>query len=605
MSTNCVNNIARNGVKGIFNSKAGELLLRQVKRIPYTDAADGALLRDKKTSDAIKASMSPVVKKVQIENWQTVLETEINKDENSDIKQDYEDIKEKLDFENFQQINKKTLNKIIANLKNRHEWLNHLQDEIIEQRYLKQIFQDKLIDCFPNKKKHQSIPKYNKINLETQTNEVQKVLNDLCLNQKTFDDIKKNLGISPYEDADKYKIESIKSWYPVIEKLKTSDKYKDKLALNDILKYINYSVMEDRKLLQDAKEKNIPNAHPKNCIPFFNEELFEKANKMKGNQPFMNHYEMCYKDNIIQKYSLHYDNDGIASKTKNGFYHLDINKERKDTSDELHENELQFISSNSWCTKSFFSEQYKKLEHFYIILDQNKKVKIGSGYNSSTKFYEITDETNCINNIDANLIEEILNLYNNGELKKIKDQNLVFNLSLLVLYSIITKNNYFNKLSEIQDEDEKNKFVKAIRSSYKATLKNLNLEALTKEELIYGLMNPQSDEYINLNRVKLYLELLELDSTLDDKTIALFRNFNQERYSLNPLKEPPNYEALGFPIQNYSPKFNDYSSQSIDEELATLGYIEPYNYNYEIQNVNRFDDNPLILQMVELPPLPL
>lgn len=40
MSTNCVNNIARNGVKGIFNSKAGELLLRQVKRIPYIDAAD-------------------------------------------------------------------------------------------------------------------------------------------------------------------------------------------------------------------------------------------------------------------------------------------------------------------------------------------------------------------------------------------------------------------------------------------------------------------------------------------------------------------------------------------------------------------------------------
>ena len=46
MSTNCVNNIARNGVKGIFNSKAGELLLRQVKRIPYIDAADGALLRN-------------------------------------------------------------------------------------------------------------------------------------------------------------------------------------------------------------------------------------------------------------------------------------------------------------------------------------------------------------------------------------------------------------------------------------------------------------------------------------------------------------------------------------------------------------------------------
>ena len=48
------------------------------------------------------------------------------------------------------------------------------------------------------------------------------------------------------------------------------------------------------------------------------------------------------------------------------------------------------------------------------------------------------------------------------ELKKIKEQNLAHNLSLLVLYSITTKNNYFNKLSEIQDEDEKNKFVKEI-----------------------------------------------------------------------------------------------------------------------------------------------
>ena len=337
-ASSIASSIASNNVKQTLNSKTGELLQRQITRMPYVDVAD-RFLNDKTTSDAIKAFMLPVVKKVENKNWQTALETEFNKPENQEIKKDYEKIKENIDFAKFPEFNPKTLNKIIANLKNRQNWLNNLHDEIIEEKYLKQIFQDRLIDYFPNKNKIQSIPKYNPTNLETQKAKVKKVLADLCLNQKTFDKIKNNLGVSPYEDADVYKIESIKSWYPIIEKLKMSDKFKDTLVLNDILKYINKSVMEDRELMKEAKEKNIPNAHPKNIIPFFNEELFEKASKMKGNQPLMNRYEACYKDNIIQKYSLHYDKDGIATKTENGFYHLDLNKKRKDTSGELHENE--------------------------------------------------------------------------------------------------------------------------------------------------------------------------------------------------------------------------------------------------------------------------
>ena len=130
MSTNCVNNIARNGVKGIFNSKAGELLLRQVKRIPYIDAADGALLRDKKTSDAIKASMSPVVKKVEIENCQTVLETEINKDENAGIKEDFNKIKKSLDYSKMPVYSKDKLQEVIKNLKNRRKWLDAISNLI-------------------------------------------------------------------------------------------------------------------------------------------------------------------------------------------------------------------------------------------------------------------------------------------------------------------------------------------------------------------------------------------------------------------------------------------------------------------------------------------
>lgn len=591
MSTNRVSNIASNSVKQTLNSKTGELLQRKITRMPYVDVAD-RFLNDKKTSDAIKASMLPVVKKVENKNWQTALETEFNKPENQEIKKDYEKIKANIDFAKFPKFNPKTLNKIIANLKNRQDWLNNLHDEIIEEKYLKQIFQDRLIDCFPNKNKIQSIPKYNPTNFETQKNNIKTTLEELAQNEETFQIIKKDLCLGENAKADEYKEYSLETWYPLINELKKSDKFEDTLVLNDILKYINKSVMEDRKLIQEAKEKNIPNANPKNIIPFFNEELFEKASKMKGNQPFMNHYETCYKDNIIQKYSLHYDKDGIATKTENGFYHLDLNKKRKDTSGELHENELQFISPDSWCTKSFNSKQYKELEHFYIILDQNKKVKIGSGYDSSMKFYEITDENNCIDNIDIDLIEQISSLYTSEELKKIKEQNLAHNLSLLVLYSITTKNNYFNKLSEIQGEDEKNKFIREIRSSYQSALKNLNLETLTKDELIGGLLNPQSKEYINLNHVKLYLELLELDSTLDDKTIDRFRKFNHTCYSSNRLKEAPDYEALGFPIQNYSSLFND---------IVSLSHTD-LDLDYKRPDLNILDDNTLTLP--EVPPLP-
>ncbi|UKI42058.1 MAG: hypothetical protein L6V95_03415 [Candidatus Melainabacteria bacterium] len=190
MSTNRVSNIASNSVKQTLNSKTGELLQRKITRMPYVDVAD-RFLNDKKTSDAIKASMLPVVKKVENENWQTALETEFNKPENQKIKKDYEKIKENIDFAKFPKFNPKTLNKIIANLKNRQDWLNNLHDEIIEEKYLKQIFQDRLIDCFPNKNKIQSIPKYNPTNFETQKNNIKTTLEELAQNEETFQIIKK------------------------------------------------------------------------------------------------------------------------------------------------------------------------------------------------------------------------------------------------------------------------------------------------------------------------------------------------------------------------------------------------------------------------------
>ena len=65
MSTNRVSNIASNSVKQTLNSKTGELLQRQITRMPYVDVAD-RFLNDKTTSDAIKASILPVVKKLKI-----------------------------------------------------------------------------------------------------------------------------------------------------------------------------------------------------------------------------------------------------------------------------------------------------------------------------------------------------------------------------------------------------------------------------------------------------------------------------------------------------------------------------------------------------------
>ena len=595
-----VNNVINNANKmlGLNPTKITKKFITK----PHIDAAHDALLRDKKANDAIKACLSPSIKKtfenycdpqINIKNWKESLKSQLDKPENRDIKKDFEKNQSKVDFTKFPKFNTNILNKVIENLKNRQQWLKALQqDEDVVNNYLTQVFENKLIDCFPNKKKIQSIPKYNKTNLETQKTKVKKVLDDLEQNQKIFDVIKSNLGISLYNDADVYKIESIKSWEPLIESLKTSDKYEDKLVLNDLLLYINNSVIEDRKLIQEAKDKKIPNAYPKKIIPFFNEELFEKAIKMKGNQPFMNHYEVCYRDNIIQKYSLHYDKDGIAITNKDNFYHLDLNKKREDTSDELHENELQFISPDSWCTKSFNSKQYKEFEHFYIILDQKKKVKIGSGYDSSSNFYEITDENNCIDSIDINLLKQISDLYNHEELKKIKKHNLGHNLSLLVLYSILTKNNYYNKLSEIQNEDEKNKFVKEVRNSYRTTLQNLNLETLTKYELIKGLMNLQSKEYINLNNVKLSLELLELDSTLDEKTIDEIRNFNQECYIYNRLNKEPDYEELGFPNQDLS-LLNDI-------DIVSLPQIN-FDFDYEIPDLTILDDIPVLPPINAIP----
>lgn len=104
---------------------------------PYFDAVDGALLRDKKASDAIKASMSPMVNKtlelnqdpqINIKNWKVNFDIEFNKAENSDIKEDFNKIKEQIDYSKMSIYSKDKLEEVITNLKNRRNWINAISN---------------------------------------------------------------------------------------------------------------------------------------------------------------------------------------------------------------------------------------------------------------------------------------------------------------------------------------------------------------------------------------------------------------------------------------------------------------------------------------------
>lgn len=536
MSTNRVSNIASNSVKQTLNSKTGELLQRKITRMPYVDVAD-RFLNDKKTSDAIKASMLPVVKKVENENWQTALETEFNKSENQEIKEDYEKIKENIDFAKFPKFNPKTLNKIIANLKNRQQWIHacpNVDNQELKNMLLKN-FEDSnnrsIFTCFglntKKGKKVNQLPVFNQTNfnftVKNQTkidfgsfinnyNNIKTTLEELAQNEETFQKIKpdfhenlqENSNSYEYFEADQYKKASLPTWYPLIDKLKESDKFEDTLVLNDILKYINKSVIEDRELMKKAKEKNIPNANPKNIIPFFNEKLFDKALKMGGNQSFMTKYEQCYRDNIIEEYTLLQDekkeansNDDKLLQDENkkakpneeGFYLLDLNKKRKDTSDELHENELQFISSNSWCTHSSQGLIHGYAKHYYIILDNNKKVKFGGDYtfeNIGVSRMESSTENND-QKFSLDMVKQILKLLKSQNVE-IPFEPIHSDLRYLLALAII-----------------KEKGIDNLKEEYSSIAKEYNLPILSKNTLLQ-ILNCDTKNYIEEDNTQISIE---------------------------------------------------------------------------------------------------
>ena len=100
MSVNLTGNVNSSTINKI---KVLKPIIKEAKHYgPHIDAVDDALLRDRNASDAITASMSPMINKtlefnqdsqINIQNWKVNLDIEFNKPENAEIKRDFNKIK--------------------------------------------------------------------------------------------------------------------------------------------------------------------------------------------------------------------------------------------------------------------------------------------------------------------------------------------------------------------------------------------------------------------------------------------------------------------------------------------------------------------------------
>ena len=638
--------------------------------VPYTEAADAALLRDKKTSDAIKANMSPFVKKMlNIKHWKDNLDKEINKPENAAIKEYYNEIKKHLNFSQFPKYSTKDLQQIIKNLRNRAQWLavednranfikgnngknlkcfpykgeeipvvpvfnryvfdktNKIMDNMPKQdsplqkqlnKYLTsyetiktsiKTFQGELRDLEKNNELGEAEKEANKqkiqakldkmeqsrINLENKIQDTRNKINkksgtqidnqcntfistyntllskvhNIEENKEKFEKIKdeclKNtpepgqayghIQVTKNFKADEHKIDSLQTWYEKIEELENSNSYEDKIILNEIYNYINNSVEEDRKLLDDAQEKHIPNAYPKNIIPFFDNAIFEKALQMKGEQSIMSKYENCYKDHIIQKYSLVRDDNGNFKQNEGNYYLLDLNQRREDTYESYlrHLNELQFISPNSWCTHSFQGFMHGFAKHYFIILDENKKVKFGGDYTTErvgcaqTKLNRMESSTEDNNQkFSLAMVKQILNLLKSQNLEipfKPEHSDLRY-----ILAKAIIKEEGIDKLEE----------------KYKAISTEFNLPALDKENFIFILglntknYNESDNILISMEQFKFLKNALNIDGEINE--------FDEQKLKMINVKRlfESNYNANNTQ--------NPLSLNDINNKLKELGY---------------------------------
>ena len=136
MSVNLTGNVNSSTINKI---KVLKPIITEAKHYdPHIDAGDGALLRDRNASDAIKASMSPMINKtlefnqdsqINIQNWKVNLDIEFNKPENAEIKRDFNKIKKNLDYSKMPVYSKDKLQEVIKNLKNRRKWVDFLSEK--------------------------------------------------------------------------------------------------------------------------------------------------------------------------------------------------------------------------------------------------------------------------------------------------------------------------------------------------------------------------------------------------------------------------------------------------------------------------------------------
>ena len=546
--------------------------------------------------------MSPMINKtlefnqdfqINIQNWKVNLDIEFNKPENAGIKEDFNKIKKNLDYSKMPVYSKDKLQEVIKNLKNRRKWVDFLsgyEDNKDLSRMLLQKMDDEnnksILTYFGVIKKNgrpvNQLPTFSKAifnhivepdttfkgydSFKNKYDSIAKHFENFDKNQETYNQIKQeciqntrkpgqyygHIELTENFKADEYKIESLETWYPKIEELEQSDTYQNKIILNDIYQYINKSVEEDRKLINDAKEKHIPNAYPKNIIPFFDKELFDKALQMNGDEQIMHKYEKCYKDNIIQKYSLIYDEKNKATKNADGFYNLDLNKERKDTSEERHVNELQFISPNSWCTHSFEGWRHALGKHYYIILDKDKKVKFGGDYTTQDSFGYLRNrmESSTENNdqkFSLDMVIQILSLLKSQDVSIPFDAALHSDLRYILAKAII-----------------KEKGIEHLKKEYESISTTYNLPKLNKDTLIdilsYSTKNYIEDDDVQISKDKFekLLSGMGIEEKINDKNEEKLKYINIKRF----------FE------EKYNPKSNtpNLSIDDINSKLIELGY---------------------------------
>ena len=286
--------------------------------------------------------------------------------------------------------------------------------------------------------------------------------------------------------------------------------------------------MEDRELIKNAKAQQKTDTDPKNIIPCFDKDVMDKALEMGGNQPFMTKYEQCYRDNIIEKYTLLQDENNKAKPNEEGFYQLDLNKlkEEKEISDTPHQvNELQFISPNSWCTHSFQGIWHHRCKHYYIILDKNKKVKFGGDYSDIPGFYagetqgskmESSTENNN-QKFSLDMVKQILKLL------KSQDVEIPFN----PLHSDLR---YLLALAIIKEKGIDN-----LKEEYSSIAKEYNLPTLSKDTL-FKILDLDTKNYIDeeepqisINKFKILMGTLCKNETIDETDKIKLKMINAKR----------------------------------------------------------------------------